>query len=171
MIAPIIQRLANTRASVATLEQSIANELASLPAAYGFDSRESFIAALRAAGRRGGRRAKGAGKKEAPKPRKRALITDRIRAKVKNLFKAGKSGSQIARAVGISLPSVQNIKKAFGLVKARKKPSAAPTARRVPIKRIAPRNTPKKRAASKKVEPPHLKPVSIPTEPPAASTS
>jgi DNA-binding CsgD family transcriptional regulator len=36
---------------------------------------------------------------------------------VKKLVKAGKSGSQIAKAVGISLPSVQNVKKALGLVK------------------------------------------------------
>jgi len=39
---------------------------------------------------------------------------------VKKLAKAGKTGSAIAEELGISLPSVQNIKKALGLVKARK---------------------------------------------------
>ena len=34
---------------------------------------------------------------------------------------AGKTGAAIAKSVGISLPSVQNIKKALGLVQARKK--------------------------------------------------
>jgi hypothetical protein len=33
----------------------------------------------------------------------------------------GKTGAQIAAAVGISLPSVQNIKKALGLVRKGKK--------------------------------------------------
>ena len=56
----------------------------------------------------------------ASKTRKRAKITAAIRARVKKLLQAGKSGSKIAEAVGISLPSVQNIKKAAGLVKSRK---------------------------------------------------
>jgi hypothetical protein len=33
---------------------------------------------------------------------------------VKKLVKAGKSGAEIAKEVGISLPSVQNVKKAAG---------------------------------------------------------
>jgi DNA-binding CsgD family transcriptional regulator len=33
---------------------------------------------------------------------------------------AKKTGQEIARALGISLPSVQNIKKALGLVKSRR---------------------------------------------------
>ncbi len=51
------------------------------------------------------------------KRRKRAVITDDTRDQVQKLVKAGKSGAEIARAVGISLPSVQNVKKALGLVK------------------------------------------------------
>jgi hypothetical protein len=38
---------------------------------------------------------------------------------VKRLVESGKTGAQIARTLRISLPSVQNIKKALGLVKAR----------------------------------------------------
>jgi len=52
---------------------------------------------------------------------KRAKITAAVRATVKNLVKAGKSGAQIAKAAGISSASVQNIKKALGLVKTAKK--------------------------------------------------
>ena len=65
--------------------------------------------------KRGGK----AAKSEGGKRRKRAKITDEIRAELKNLAEAGKSGSEIAAALGISLPSVQNIKKALGLVKSR----------------------------------------------------
>ncbi len=51
---------------------------------------------------------------------RRAVITDDTRAEVKKMVQAGKTGSEIAKAVGISLPSVQNIKKALGLVEKRK---------------------------------------------------
>ena len=44
-------------------------------------------------------------------------LTDATRAQVKKLVEAGKTGSEIAKAVGVSLPSVHNIKKALGLVK------------------------------------------------------
>ena len=50
----------------------------------------------------------------------RAVITDATREEVKKLVADGKTGAEISEAVGISLPSVQNIKKALGLVKARK---------------------------------------------------
>jgi hypothetical protein len=53
------------------------------------------------------------------KRRKRSVITDDTRTSVKKMVEAGKTGSQIAKSLGISLPSVQNIKKALGLVKAR----------------------------------------------------
>jgi DNA-binding CsgD family transcriptional regulator len=52
--------------------------------------------------------------------RKRATITDATRAEVKTMVEAGKTGAEIAAALGISPPSVQNIKKALGLVKAGK---------------------------------------------------
>jgi hypothetical protein len=115
-----------TKAKLEKLEQFVAaglrKELAALPASYGFDDVEAFIAAVSAAagGRRG--RAKGAGRPAGggKKRRRRAVITDATRAEVKKLAGAGKTGAEIAAAVGISLPSVQNIKKALGLVKARK---------------------------------------------------
>src|ERR1700677_961102 len=125
MVTKQIKELEATKAKIVSLEKSIAKrlhvELASLHAKYGFDSLNEFTKALKAAsglggkGRRG-RPAKAAGK---TKRRRRAVITDETRASVKKLVEAGKTGSQIAKALHISLPSVQNIKKAQGLVKAR----------------------------------------------------
>ncbi|MBL9212283.1 MAG: helix-turn-helix domain-containing protein [Opitutaceae bacterium] len=119
------------RAKLASLERSIANErnkeLAGLPAKFGFASVDEFLQAVQAAA--GGRRGRGKGRKPAVKKaaakkaggrrRRRAVITDETRAQVKKLVDAGKTGAEIAKELKISLPSVQNIKKALGLVKAR----------------------------------------------------
>jgi len=119
------KELAAARAKVQELETAIASErnqeLAGLPAKFGFDSAAAFIAAFSAAvGKRRGHKpgtAKAAAK--AGKRRKRVTITDAMRAELKKLVEAGKAGSEIAKTLGISLPSVQNIKKALGLVKKR----------------------------------------------------
>ena len=121
MITKKIQELAAAKAKLAGLEKAIAaelnQELAALPGQFGFDDVQAFIKAVKAAagGKRRGPKAKAAtgGKKR----RTRAVITDATRAQVKKLVEGGKTGSQIAKAVGISLPSVHNIKKALGLVK------------------------------------------------------
>jgi predicted transcriptional regulator len=42
-----------------------------------------------------------------------------VKAQVKSLAEEGKTGQEIAKLLGISAPSVQNIKKALGMVKAR----------------------------------------------------
>ena len=47
------------------------------------------------------------------------MITDETRAQVKKMVDAGKTGAEIAESLKISVPSVQNIKKALGLVKER----------------------------------------------------
>jgi hypothetical protein len=122
MITDKIKELEKLRARAAEIEASVsrerAKELAGLPAQYGFDSVESFIKAVKAAaGNRGSAKAV---RSAAPKRRKRAVITPQIKAKVVELAKAGKTGGEIAKACGISLPSVQNIKKAAGLVQKRK---------------------------------------------------
>jgi len=133
MFTSQIKQLNAARARVARLESSIASKrdrvLAGLPTSYGFSDLASFIAALEHAqgsgparkGRKPGRPAKAKGDKlsRPRKTRKRARITDEIRAEVKKLLEEKKTGSAIAKAVGISLPSVQNIKKALGMVKAR----------------------------------------------------
>lgn len=131
MVTDKIKELEAARAKLASLEQSIADEmkkeLAGLPARFGFESVDDFVAAVKAAsgGRRGRRKgragaAKKAGvKKAGARRRRRAVITDETRAQVKKLVDAGKTGSEIAKEVKISLPSVQNIKRKLGLVKAR----------------------------------------------------
>jgi hypothetical protein len=124
MVTKQIKELEATKAKIVSLEKSIAKrlhrELASLHAKYGFNSLGEFTRALRAAAGMGppskGRAAKPSG---SPKRRKRSVITDATRAEVKRLVESGKTGSQIAKTLRISLPSVQNIKKALGLVKAR----------------------------------------------------
>lgn len=121
MVTDKLKELEATKAKVADLEKSIANELnrelGSLPGKYGFDSVKAFIKAVKAAG--GGRRGGKAGAKSGG-ARTRAVITDDIRAGVKKMVEAKKSGAEISKALGISLPSVQNIKKSLGLVKARR---------------------------------------------------
>lgn len=131
MVLDKIKELAALREKTATLEEQISaernKELLALPAQFGFDSMDSFFAALRTAtgkklGRPAGKApgsASGQGKKI--RRRRRATITDETRAEVKKMVGNGKSGSEIAKTLGISLPSVQNIKKALGLVKERKK--------------------------------------------------
>lgn len=126
MLTDRIKELEATKAKVSALESeietSLRSELSGLPAKFGFDSVNSFIAAVRAAsGKRRGR--KPSTKNTAPKAakkRRRAKITDATRAEVKKLAEAGKTGAEISKALKISLPSVQNIKKALGLVKAKK---------------------------------------------------
>jgi hypothetical protein len=49
----------------------------------------------------------------------RAVITEETRAQLRKLVKEGKTGAEIAQALDISLPSVQNIKKSLGLVSKR----------------------------------------------------
>ena len=125
MISEDIKELDAARARVAELEKTVAAqmtaELASLPAKYGFADLNGLIAALKAAAGVGRkvRKAKAAPAAGAApgQRRKRATITDATRAEVKTLVEAGKTGAEIAAALGISQPSVQNIKKALGLVK------------------------------------------------------
>lgn len=114
-----------TKAKLFALEESIAaqmtQELAELPAKYGFETVQAFIKAVKQAAGKGGKRRKVKAKGKlagGKKPRRRrAVITDDTRAQVKTLVEEGKTGTEIAETVGISLPSVQNIKKALGLVK------------------------------------------------------
>ncbi|MBL9202083.1 MAG: helix-turn-helix domain-containing protein [Opitutaceae bacterium] len=114
MFTEKLKELEATRAKLAILEQAIANErkteLAGLPAKFGFASPAEFIAAFRAA--TGGGREPRSGARRA-----RSVITDEIRGRVKELVGAGKTAGEIAEAVDISVASVQNIKKALGLVK------------------------------------------------------
>lgn len=119
-----LKELEALRKKTAALEAEVAQErngeLKNLPAEYGFESVDDFVAAvLEAAGKRRGRKP-GSAAAAGGKRRPRATITDETRAEVKKLVQSGKTGAEIAETLGISLPSVQNIKKALGLVKGRK---------------------------------------------------
>lgn len=122
IVSAKLKELEAARVKLASLEEQVRSELkkelAALPAKYGFGSADEFVDAVRAAtgARRGRGPAKAAG---GQKRRKRAVITDETRTLVKKLVGAGKTGAEIAQQVGISLPSVQNIKKSLGLVKKR----------------------------------------------------
>lgn len=118
MVTDKLKELEATKAKMADLVKTIESErnkeLRTLPEKYGFESLGAFLKAVKAAG--GGRTGKKGGAKG---KRTRAVITDDTRAQVKKMVGAGKTGAEIAETLGISLPSVQNIKKALGLVKAR----------------------------------------------------
>jgi hypothetical protein len=132
-----IAELEKAKAKIAQAEAKLAADrvsaLAKLPADYGYANLNDFIKALKAAaGKAGkGKKAKGGKAAKAPKAAKagkrtRAKITPELKQQVISAVHAGKSGAEIADAFGISLPSVQNIKKEAGLVKARGTSSAAP---------------------------------------------
>ena len=118
MVSDKFKQLADYQQKVAALQRKIERErtqaLASLHRKYGFASPAELIRAIRAAvGRGGGKRAGGG-------HRKYARISPELRQKIKAALQAGKTGGQVAAAFGVSVPSVYNIKKASGLVKARK---------------------------------------------------
>lgn len=121
-------------------------ELATLHLSYGFEDVNAFLKAVKDAAAsvpakkaaKAGRKAKASKAVKTPKaakapkaakpgrPKKvegtkgrRARITEETKSRVQALVIEGKSGQEIAKLVGISMPSVQNIKKALGMVKAR----------------------------------------------------
>lgn len=112
-----LRELAKYQQKVAALEKELNklhHRLLALPGKFGFKSVDELIAALRLAQKGGTGGVTSTGR------RKRTTITHEIKQRVKALAEAGKTGAEIVRAVGISLPSVQNIKKELGLVKKRK---------------------------------------------------
>jgi len=123
MVTKQIKELEVTKAKMIALEKSIAKrlrkELATLHDKYGFPSVGEFLVAVKYAAGGGRKGPRGKAAKSPGKRRRRAVITDETRASVKKLAESGKTGAQIAKTLKISLPSVQNIKKALGLVKAR----------------------------------------------------
>ena len=107
----------------AKLGRKMQREMASLPEKYGYDGMVSLIAALKELSDGGGSVGSGGGKAARGKSkgkRSRGKVTEEIRQKVKEMVEADKTGGEIAAAVGLSLPTIQNIKKKLGLVKERK---------------------------------------------------
>lgn len=123
MVTNKLQKLRKVQKQMAALEKELAQfnrKLLALPGKNGFKSMDAFIDALRSA------RAGGAATSSAPRAatrsggrKPRAKITPEMKQKLKSLVNDGKTGAQIAKQLGISLPSVQNIKKELGLVKKR----------------------------------------------------
>lgn len=117
-----LRELAKYQQKVAVLEKELSKlnrRLLALPGKFGFKSVDELIAALRQAQTGGTPSARGT-VKGTGRRKQRAVITPEMKQKVKAMAEAGKTGAEIAKAVGISLPSVQNVKKAMGLVKKRK---------------------------------------------------
>jgi len=134
MVTEKIKQLAELKAKAAKIEASLEAQrpaaLAALPAEFGFDSLSAFIKALRAAAGQK-YKVKAAKAEKAPKAarrRKRGRITEEVKAAVKAATEAGQTGAEIAKELGISPASVQNVKKELGLTKSRKPapPEAAP---------------------------------------------
>lgn len=103
---------------VAQLEKEVGRSqrrLLGLPGKMGYRSMDDLIDALRQASAGSGSAARSSGGR-----RKRAKITPEMKQKLKSLVQSGKTGSEIAHELGISEPSVHNIKKELGLVKKRK---------------------------------------------------
>jgi hypothetical protein len=139
-----LAKIEKAKAEIAAAEAKLAADrvvaLSRLPGEFGYENLNAFLKAVKEAYGKGGKAAKGKGKPgrkpkngaapKAPKAKaakgKRAKITDEIKAQVKSLAEQGKTGQEIAKALGISAPSVQNIKKAFGMVKARSAAAPAP---------------------------------------------
>ncbi len=146
-----LAELEKAKAKLAQAEAKLSADrvaaLAKLPSDYGYSDLNDFMKALKdAAGKapkaKGKRGKAGKAPKAAPAPKaakgKRAKITDEVKAQVKALADAGKTGAEIAKALGISQPSVQNIKKAFGMVKARSaKPVEAAAPEAAPVGEVA----------------------------------
>ncbi len=109
--------------------------LATLPSELGYESVDELIAAIRAVRKPVAMAVtKEPGSKATKKKgrRRRATITAAMRDQVASLLKAGKTAAFVASEVGISIPSVQNIKKAAGLVG--KKTGAAKPAKAIKAK-------------------------------------
>ncbi|RRJ98403.1 helix-turn-helix domain-containing protein [Opitutaceae bacterium TAV3] len=126
MLVQKIQELTELRLRIAKLaaniEQERTAELAAIPSQYGYSDVNDFIKVLKKVVGVRGKRDKKATKASTAKPegkKARAKITPELKEQVKAAVLEGKTGSAIAVQFGISVPSVQNIKKEFGLVAAR----------------------------------------------------
>ena len=114
---PKLKELAEIEAKADEIRKAIelerASELARLPEQYGFASLREFIGALKGIG----------GKKRISKAKgckKRARITPELKESIVKALKRKKAATAIAEELSVSVASVNLIKKAAGLVKARK---------------------------------------------------
>jgi hypothetical protein len=120
---PVVTQLQAVRAKLAKAESEFRDGLAddSLPESY-----RQRLRTLKKSKEAKAPKAAKAGK------RTRAKITPELKQQVIAAVQAGQSGAEISKALGMSLPSVQNIKKEAGLVKSRGAAEAAPAAPEAP---------------------------------------
>lgn len=120
MLTPKIQALAQFKAKVEKLERSIKAErralLARLHEEVGLESREALIKALREVEDSSARRTPKGGRAGTAK-RRRTTITPELRDAIITAVKGGATGGAAAARFKVSLPTVQNIKRAAGLTR------------------------------------------------------
>lgn len=120
-----LQRITQQKQKLeAEIAESRSAELASLPGRFGYSDVKDFVKALLAAS--GGRMPRKAAGETVKKRGKRARVTPEMREEILAAARAGETGPVIAKRFGVSVPTVQNIKKAAGLVKARASSEGAP---------------------------------------------
>lgn len=123
-----LQEMARLKKQIDELEAEISTtlprELAGLPQAYGFESVESFIKAVRLASRKRPKRrgrppgtGKGPSKTTTQRRRRQGKITDAMKVDLRKRVESGQTGAAIAKALKISVASVHNVKKELGLIR------------------------------------------------------
>jgi DNA invertase Pin-like site-specific DNA recombinase len=129
MLTSKIKELADYKAKIAELEKAVLAEreeaLSRAHTELGFASRADLIKALRAldkvAPKRRGKKkiskAPAASARVSKERRKRTKITPELRDSILAAVREGSTGNAIAQKFGVSLPTVQNIKRAAGLTR------------------------------------------------------
>lgn len=112
-ITALLKQVADLKAQY---EDARIEFLATLPAELGYESVEDLIAAIRQGGKPATKKEPSAKAAKKKGRRRRATITEAMRDQAESLLRGGKTAAFVASEVGISIPSVQNIKKAAGLV-------------------------------------------------------
>ncbi len=118
-----LEQLRNQAAALKNkIEEERATKLASMHQEVGLESTEDLINALQGLAKAPAKKTK---RIKAPaKKKKRTRLTPAQKEKIADAVKEGLKGTEAARKFGVSLATVQNIKKNFGLVKSRGKKSA-----------------------------------------------
>lgn len=120
----IVEKLEAARRELAKLEAKRQRDLGKLAPSLGFASTEELIGALQQTLKSGAKPGPKPGAKAFAKQKagrkKRAVITKQTEASVASYAKRKWTSAKIAAKLDISVPTVQNIKKRLGLVKARK---------------------------------------------------
>lgn len=103
------QEIEKFKQKIADLERQVEDErrqkLVNLHQDLGYANRRELISALQSLS--GGKPGKG----------RRTVITPELRGQILAAVKSGKAGTAVAREFGVSVPTVQNIKKQGGLVR------------------------------------------------------